>query len=90
MDEINLKIAEAKDTAINEHRFNKRISPKDYINDPTLNRELELELLNVGCILNKDHHSNNYYWNYPFRWTIFDKDFGLATALAWVEEFIND
>lgn len=66
--------------------------PIDYTKDPARILELELELLEAGWMIEK--HENEYHWRensigdeikwFPQR--VHSKDFGMATALAWLEE----
>lgn len=62
--------------------------PRDYINDPALNRELELELMSNRWWPRLD--KEKYFYRRDVWWSPDigkDKDFGKATALAWLEEF---
>jgi hypothetical protein len=67
------------------------IKCRDYTNNQALILELQMELLDKGWKLWKCN--NEYYWvsrgNDPLD-IIVNSNFGIATALAWLEEFNNE
>lgn len=96
--EINERIAEKRDAIPKENPDWHEVTlahyqdAPDYINDPALNLEMVVELMDNGWFCGRNT-MKKYIWKKadanPRSKKIFvvDEDFGTATCLAWLEEF---
>ena len=68
-------------------KFDEEYIVDDYINDPALILELQMELLKAGWLPDYLEGLSRYYWineNIGSFEKVSDKHFGTATAMAWL------